>query len=192
MVPAERLEVARVTIRDKPAPPPEPFVTETVDELARIRAVIETTMGAITIEFFPDLAPMHVRSFLRHAATGLYDTTAFHRVAKGFVIQGGFLPTRREPASERQTMWMRNLQPEFSPTPHERGTLSMARGDDPASATTSFFIVLARNQGLDNQYTVFGRVVEGMDVVDRIEQVPVNGEAPVDRIEVTGVRVVRP
>jgi peptidyl-prolyl cis-trans isomerase B (cyclophilin B) len=192
MVPAERIEVRRVTIRDKPAPPPEPFVTESVEDLARHRAVIETTLGNITVEFFPDRAPMHVRSFLRHASTGLFEGTAFHRVAKGFVIQGGFLPTRREPPSERQTMWVRNLQPEFNQTQHDRGIISMARGDDPASATTSFFIVLARNQGLDNQYTVFGRVVEGMEVVDRIEQVPVNGETPVTRIEVTAVRVVRP
>ena len=192
MIPADRIEIRKVTIRDKPAPPPEPFLSETAEELSRYRAIIETSMGNITVEFFPDRAPMHVRNFLRHASTGLFDTTAFHRVAKGFVIQGGYLPSRRETATERQTMWVRNLQPEFNPTLHDRGTLSMARGDDPASATTSFFIVLARNQGLDNQYTVFGRVVEGMDVVDRIEAAPVNGEAPVTRIEVTRVTIVRP
>ena len=80
------------------------------------------------------------------------------------------------------------MQPEFNPTPHDRGILSMAHGDDPASATSSFFIVLARNQGLDNQYTVFGRVVEGLDVIEKIEAVPVNGETPVTRIEVSGSR----
>jgi cyclophilin family peptidyl-prolyl cis-trans isomerase len=87
--------------------------------------------------------------------------------------------------------YVRELPPEFNPTPHDRGILSMAHGDDPASATSSFFIVLDRNPGLDNQYTVFGRVVEGLDVIDRIEAVPVNGEAPVTRIEVMRVRVVR-
>ncbi|MBI4264237.1 MAG: peptidylprolyl isomerase [Acidobacteria bacterium] len=191
-VPLERIEITRASIREKPAPVPEPFVGETVEELARYRAVIETSMGDITVELFPDRAPNHVRQFLRLAQSGVYDGTAFQRVAKGFVIQGGFLPTRRELLDERQQSYVRPLQPEFNDTPHDRGTLSMARGDDPASATSSFFIVLARTPGLDRQYTAFGRVVGGLDVVDRIEAVPVNGEAPVTRIEVTRVRVSAP
>jgi cyclophilin family peptidyl-prolyl cis-trans isomerase len=190
-IPTERLEIRKVSIRDKPAPAPEPFSTESVQDLSRHRAVIETTMGNITLEFFPDRAPMHVRNFLRVASSGVYDGTAFHRVAKGFVIQGGHLPTRREPLDERQQSYVRTLQPEFNPTPHEKGTLSMARLQDPASATTSFFIVTARSQGLDNQYTVFGRVVEGLDVVDRIEAVPVNGETPVTRIDVHRVTLTK-
>jgi peptidyl-prolyl cis-trans isomerase B (cyclophilin B) len=84
------------------------------------------------------------------------------------------------------------LEPEFSPTPHEKGILSMARGAEPASATTSFFLVLGPAPSLDNQYTVFGRVVEGLEVLDAIAAVPVEGETPVTRVEVTGVRVVRP
>ena len=188
-VPAERIEIKKATIRDKPAPLPVPFLSETVADLAKYRAVIETSMGNITLEFFPDRAPNHVRNFLRLAQAGVYDGTAFHRVARGFVIQGGFLPTRREPIDERQQAYVRPLQPEFNPTPHDKGILSMARGNDPASADTSFFIVTARTPGLDNQYTVFGRVVEGLDVVDAIEAVPVNGEAPVTRIEVTRVTV---
>lgn len=99
---------------------------------------------------------------------------------------------RREPLDQKQLAFVRPLQPEFNPTPHDRGILSMARGDDPASATSSFFIVLARTPGLDNQYTVFGRVVEGLDVVEKIEVVPVTGEAPVTRIEVTRGRVLKP
>ena len=79
------------------------------------------------------------------------------------------------------------LQPEFNPTPHERGIVSMARLDDPASASSSFFIVLGASPALDNQYTVFGRVVGGLDVLEKIENAPLNGEAPVTRIEVTGV-----
>jgi peptidyl-prolyl cis-trans isomerase B (cyclophilin B) len=187
--PLERVEVARVTIREKPAPAPEAFTAETAGELAARRAVIETSMGSITLEFFPDRAPNHVRNFLRLAQAGVYDGTAFHRVARGFVIQGGHLPTRREPLEERQQALVRNLEPEFNDTPHEKGTLSMARLDDPASASTSFFIVTARTPALDGTYTVFGRVVEGLDVVERIEQVPVNGETPVTRVEVTRVTV---
>lgn len=191
-IPTERIEIKKATIRDTPAPAPVPFISETVEELAKQRAVIETSMGNMTVEFFPDRAPNHVRNFLRLAQSGVYDGTAFHRVAKGFVIQGGFLQTRREPLDEKQQAYVRPLQPEFNPTPHDKGTLSMARGADPASADTSFFVVTARTPGLDNQYTVFGRVVEGLDVVDKIEAVPVNGETPVTRIEVTRVRVVTP
>jgi peptidyl-prolyl cis-trans isomerase B (cyclophilin B) len=190
-VPDGRIEIRRVSIREKPAPTPEPFASASAEELASYRAVIATSMGDITIEVLPDRAPNHVRQFLRLAAAGVYDGTAIHRVVPGFVAQGGHLPTRREPLDERQQSYVRPLQPEFSSTPHERGTVSMARLDDPASATSSFFIVLARAQALDGQYTVFGRVVGGLDVLQRIETAPLAGEAPVTRIEVSGVRLVR-
>ena len=190
-VPSERIEIRSATIRDKPAPVPEPFVSETAAELGSYRAVLETSMGNVTFEFFPDRAPNHVRQFLRLAQSGVYDGTAFHRVATGFVIQGGFLQTRKEPLEGRPADYVRTLQPEFNATAHERGIVSMARGTEPASATSSFFIVLATATALDGQYTAFGRVVEGMDVVAKIEQVPLNGEAPVTRIEVARVRVVR-
>jgi peptidyl-prolyl cis-trans isomerase B (cyclophilin B) len=189
-VPTARIEIKTVTIRDKPATVPEPFSTATVQELSAARAVIATSMGDITLEFFPDRAPNHVRQFLRLASSGVYDGTAFHRIVRGFVIQGGHVPTRREPLDERQTGYVRPLQPEFNDTPHDRGILSMARLDDPASATSSFFIVLARTPALDGKYTVFGRVVSGMDVVEKIEAVPLNGEAPVTKIDVNRVTVV--
>jgi peptidyl-prolyl cis-trans isomerase B (cyclophilin B) len=190
-VPTERVDIKSVVIRDKPAAAAEPFSTESVSDLAAHRATIETSMGNITLEFFPNLAPNHVRNFLRLARAGVYDGTAFHRVARGFVIQGGHLPTRKEPLDEPQQAFVRNLQPEFNDTPHEKGTLSMARLADPASANTSFFIVTARTPALDGKYTVFGRVVEGLDVVDTIEAVPVNGETPVARVEVSRVTVSR-
>jgi peptidyl-prolyl cis-trans isomerase B (cyclophilin B) len=189
--PVDRVEIKSVTIREKPAATPEPFSTESAAELATYRARIETSMGNITLQFFPDRAPTHVRNFLRLASVGVYDGTAFHRVARGFVIQGGHMPTRREPLSESQQALVRNLQPEFNDTPHDKGILSMARLDDPASANTSFFIVTARTPALDGKYTAFGRVVEGLDVVEKIEAVPVNGEAPVTRIEVSRVTVAR-
>ena len=188
-VPKERVEIRKVTIRDTPPPVPEPFVEATEAEMAAKRAVLETALGPITLEFFPDRAPTHVRQFLRLAASGVYDGTAFHRVVKGFVIQGGHMPTRREPPDDRQQTYIRTLQPEFGDTPHDRGIVSMARGEDPASATSSFFIVLARTPALDRRYTVFGRVVTGLDVVEKIEAQPVDGETPVTRIEVTRVRV---
>jgi len=190
--PAERIEILHATIRNTPPPEPEPFVDATADELSRYRAVVETSMGDITLEFLADLAPNHVRALLRLAASGVYDGTALHRVAPGFVIQGGFLGTRLEALDERQFSYVRELQPEFNATPHVRGIVSMAHGDDPASATSSFFIVLGPAPALDNQYTVFGRVVQGMEVVERIEAVPVNGEEPVTRIDVTTIRVVPP
>ena len=182
--PKERVAIRSVTIRDKPAAGPEPFSTESAAELSAYRAVLETSMGNITLEFVPDKAPEHVRNFLRLAQAGVYDGMAFHRVAKGFVIQTGYLPSRSEPLSESQQRLVRNLQPEFNDTPHVKGTVSMARGDDPASADTSFFIVLGPSPVLDGKYTAFGRVVDGLPVVDAIEQVPVNGEAPETRIEV--------
>ena len=191
-VPADRIVIIRATIRDKPAPVPVPFLSETAEELGRTRAVIETPLGNMTVEFFADRAPNHVRNFLRLAAAGVYDGTAFHRVVRGFVIQGGYLPSRREPLDTVQERYVRQMPPEFNPTPHDKGILSMARAADPGSATTSFFIVTARSQGLDNQYTVFGRVIDGLDVLERIEAVPVNGETPVERVDVARVRVVRP
>jgi peptidyl-prolyl cis-trans isomerase B (cyclophilin B) len=188
-VPKERVEIRRVTIRDTPPPVPEPFVSATVAEMAAKHVVLETTLGAITIELFPDRAPNHVRQFLRLAQAGVYDGTAFHRVVKGFVVQGGFMPSRREPPDEKQETYIRTLQPEFNDTLHDRGIVSMARGDDPASATSSFFIVLARTPALDKRYSAFGRVTSGLDVIEKIEAQPVQGETPVTRIEVTRARV---
>ncbi|HET9271362.1 MAG TPA: peptidylprolyl isomerase, partial [Vicinamibacterales bacterium] len=167
----------------------EPFVSATAAEMAAKHVVLETSLGPITIELFPDRAPNHVRQFLRLAQSGVYDGTAFHRVVKGFVIQGGFMPTRREPPDEKQETYIRTLQPEFNDTLHDRGIVSMARGDDPASATSSFFIVLARTPALDKRYTVFGRVTSGLDVIEKIEAQPVEGETPTTRIEVSRARV---
>ena len=168
-----------------------PFTNETDAELSRYRAAIDTTLGRIVVEFFPDRAPNHVRQFLRLAQAGVYDGTAFHRVVKGFVIQGGHMPTRREPPDDRQETYIRTLQPEFNATTHDRGIVSMARLDDPGSATTSFFICTGEASSLDGKYTAFGRVVDGLSVVEAIEAVSLNGEEPVTRIELKQVRVVK-
>jgi len=188
----ERVTINRVTIRDKPAPTPEPFSTESVAELAGVRAVLETSAGEIVVSLTPDKAPAHVRNFLRLAQSGVYDGMSFHRVVKGFVIQTGHLPTRRAPLDERQQGFVRPMRAEFNDQRHEPGTLSMARTDDPDSATSSFFIVTATSTVLDGKYTVFGKVESGMDVVQRIEGAAVNGEEPVERVELVRVRVLPP
>ena len=188
---AERVAVQRVTIRDKPPPEIPPFTTETDAELAAFRAVLNTTHGRLAIDMYPDRAPNHVRNFLRLVDSGVYDGIAFHRVVPGFVIQSGHLPTRRGPLTDRQQRFVQNMQPEFNATRHVRGIVSMARLDDPASASTSFFIVTAPAPALDGVYTVFGVVVEGLDVVERIEAVPTEGETPVERVEILDAEVVR-
>ena len=188
---AERVVVHRVTIRDKPPPEIPPFTTETDAELAGFRAVLDTTHGRVAIDMYPDRAPNHVRNFLRLVDAGVYDGIAFHRIVPGFVIQSGHLPTRREPLTDRQQRFVQNLQPEFNDTRHVRGIVSMARLDDPASASTSFFICTDVASALDGVYTVFGVVVEGLDAVDRIEAVATEGETPVDRVEIIDAEVVR-
>jgi peptidyl-prolyl cis-trans isomerase B (cyclophilin B) len=189
--PVDRVTVRSVVIRDKPAPGREPFSTESAAELGSYRAVVETNLGNLALEFLPDKAPNHVRNFLRLAQAGVYDGMAFHRVVKGFVAQTGYLPSRTEPLSENQQRLVHNLQPEFNDTKHMKGTVSMARGDDPASADTSFFISFGPNAGLDGKYTAFARVVDGLPVLEALENVPVNGEAPRDRVELKRVRVER-
>jgi peptidyl-prolyl cis-trans isomerase B (cyclophilin B) len=188
--PNERIEIVSATIRDAPPPEPEPFSTETPAELARYRAVLDTTAGPITIEFFSDRAPEHVRNFLRLAQAGVFDGTSFHRVVPGFVVQTGSLGSRG-PLTEKQQKYVRALQPEFNDTKHVKGIISMARGDDPASATTSFFIVTGDASSLDGKYTAFGRVVDGIAAVEAIERTPVNGETPAVRIDLEGVRLVK-
>ena len=188
-LPLERIEVTRAYLRDKPPPEIPPFSTETVEELKSYQPVLVTSFGEIRVELFPELAPRHVRNFLRLAKIGAYDGVAFHRIVPGFVIQTGFLQTRHEPASERIMKYVSTLEPEFNDTPHTAGILSMARGDDPASADTSFFIVTGDASSLDGKYTVFGRVLDGMDVVRAIEAVPTDGDKPLARVDLVTVRL---
>jgi peptidyl-prolyl cis-trans isomerase B (cyclophilin B) len=183
-----RHAITAIRIRDTPPPEPVPFANETPGQLAQHRAVLETTLGSLTIRFTPGVAPEHVRHFLQLAQAGVFDGTAFHRVVRGFVVQTGALDTRG-PLTDKQQKLVHNLQPEFNGTNHVKGIVSMARGDDPASATTSFFIVTAAAPTLDGKYTVFGRVIDGLDVLDRIESTPVSGESPTTRIDLIKVRI---
>jgi cyclophilin family peptidyl-prolyl cis-trans isomerase len=139
--------------------------------------LIETTQGLIKIEFYPDVAPNHVKNFQDLASKGFYDELVFHRIVPGFVLQAGDPNTKNSSAS-RDTWGTGGpgytLNQEFNSLPHERGILSMARMLDPNSAGSQFFIVLNNSKFLDGQYTVFGKVVEGMDVVDKIANVTTN------------------
>ncbi len=191
----ERVEIRNVTVQKIPPPPPPvapPFSTETIDELKNFQLTIETSMGNIAVELFPDKAPNHVRHMLRLASLGAFDQTAVHRVAPGFVIQMGDLNTRKEPLTQKVNDFVVPIRAELNDVKHDAGIVSMARGEEIDSALTSFFIVLSpQARGLDGTYTVFGRVVEGMDVVKKIEAVPVQGETPVSRVDVYTIRATR-
>jgi peptidyl-prolyl cis-trans isomerase B (cyclophilin B) len=191
-VPAEPVTITAVVIRDKPAERPTPYTTESIEVLARHRAVLETSLGDITVGFTPEVAPEHVRNFLRLAELGVYDDMTFHRVVKGFVVQTGHLPTRKTLLSEAQQKQVHNLKAEFNDQKHVLGTLSMARLAEPDTASTSFFIVTAPATLLDGKYTAFGKVEQGLDVVLAIEAVPVNGETPATEVTLKRVRVVKP
>jgi len=185
----QRIEIKNITIRRIPPPTPPPYTLETIEQLRQLRVVMETSKGNITIELMPDKAPNHVRHFLRLVASGAYDKTAFHRIAPGFVIQAGDLNTKKVPLTAEQGKYTGNIQAEFNDVKHQAGIVSMAKGDSPDSATTSFFIVLGDQPGLDGNYTVFGRVVEGMEVVRKIEVVPNDHEKPLEPVDVYSMRV---
>ena len=189
--PSARVEIVSVTIRDTPPPEPEPFAAATPSELAGYRATLDTSAGPITIELFGEKAPEHVRNFLRLAHLGVYDAMAFHRVVRGFAIQTGAV-TSRGPLTGKQQKYVRAVKAELNDTRHVKGIVSMAHGGDPNTAMTSFFIVTADAPSLDGKYTAFGRVVGGLEVVEAIERAEVNGETPVNRIELKSVRVDPP
>ena len=139
----------------------------------------------------PDKAPNHVRHFLQLTATGAYDKTAVHRIAPGFVIQAGDLNTRAEPVPEAARKYVVRIRAEINDMKLRAGIVSMARGDEIDSALTSFFIVLADQPPLDGTYTVFGRVVEGMDVVEKIAATPNENEKPKERVDIYSMKAER-
>ena len=136
-------------------------------------AELHTSAGEIDIRFFPDLAPNHVKNFIDLAEKGFYNGTKFHRVIPGFMIQGGDPNT----VTGAPTTWGtggsgKNVAAEFSAVSHKRGIVSMARSNDPDSASSQFFIVTSDSTFLDRQYTVFGQVTKGMEVADKIVNSP--------------------
>jgi len=152
------------------------------------KAIIKTKFGDMDIVFFPEKAPKHVENFIALAKSGFYNGTIFHRVIPGFMIQGGDPNTKdlNKPDTYGQGGPSQRLKAEFNDIPHRRGILSMARTNDPNSAGSQFFIVVKDSNFLDGQYTVFGEVVKGMEVADKIVSLPKNSrDLPTERAEMT-------
>jgi peptidyl-prolyl cis-trans isomerase B (cyclophilin B) len=149
-------------------------------------------LGVMEIELFPDIAPKHCENFDSLVATGFYDGTAFHRVIPGFMIQGGDPNSKTKPS----TQWgfgdpsQKKVPAEFSKTPHTRGILSAARSQDINSASSQFFICHADAPHLDGQYTVYGQLLKGFEVLDVIAETPCEkGNLPAEKVEMKITKV---
>ena len=160
-------------------------------------AVITTSEGDMVVQFWTDAAPNTVENFKKLARQGFYDGTIFHRIVKGFMIQGGD-PNSKDPAKENsygEGGPGYNIKAEFNDHSHDRGVISMARGPDPDSAGSQFFICLAPVHRLDHQYTTFGKLIKGENVLEKIGDIPVTknsmGEAsePTKRVVIESVKI---
>lgn len=160
-------------------------------------AVIKTTAGEMVVEFWPDVAPSTVENFKKLARSGFYDGTAFHRIVKGFMIQGGDPLTKDADKADR---WGTGdpgykIKAEFNAKPHVRGVLSMARSQSPDSAGSQFFVCLGDASFLNGKYTAFGKVIKGDDVLGKIGDTPTaasnSGEnsKPLTRVGVESVKI---
>ncbi len=170
-------EEAATEATDAAEAEPEQEMTDKPDSYYVDKIVeLNTDAGVIAIRFFPDVAPNHVKNFIDLSESGFYNGTKFHRIMPGFVIQGGD-PNSREgdPSTWGTGGSGKKLKAEFNSIHHKRGILSMARSADPDSASSQFFVCVADAGALDNQYTVFGEVSSGMDVVDKVVAGPRTG-----------------
>ncbi|HEU4772363.1 MAG TPA: peptidylprolyl isomerase [Candidatus Udaeobacter sp.] len=161
-------------------------------------AVIKTTEGDMVLQFWTDAAPNTIENFKKLARQGFYDGTIFHRIVKGFMIQGGD-PNSKDPAKESsygQGGPGYNVNAEFNDHSHDRGVISMARSSDPNSAGSQFFICLAPVHRLDHQYTTFGKLIKGQDVLEKIGDIEVTknsmGEPskPTKRVVIESIKIV--
>jgi peptidyl-prolyl cis-trans isomerase B (cyclophilin B) len=171
-----------------PTPPSEPFDGASVEKMTQC-VTLDTEQGLIVIEMLPAKAPETVRSFLNLAATGTLNTTMFSRIVKGFVIQGGNLASSEKWGVELAARMERKIPDEPNDIKHVRGVVSMARGDEPNSASTHFFILVGDGPHLDGKFAAFGRVVRGMEVADAINRAQTDGDRPLApvRIKVANV-----
>jgi peptidyl-prolyl cis-trans isomerase B (cyclophilin B) len=176
-----------VAADDSTKPPAKPADTNEV-------AVINTTEGTMVVQFWTDAAPKTIANFKKLARSGFYDGTCFHRVIKGFMIQGGD-PLTKDPAAE--AMWGSGdpgykLDAEFNDHSHVRGVISMARSSDPNSAGSQFFICHGSPSSLDHQYTTFGILIKGFDVLDKIATTPTHSpDRPDKRMGVISIKIVQ-
>ena len=179
---AKQSEAAKPDTKDTTPPVTTPEV-----------AVIKTSEGTMVLEFWPDVAPGHVKNFKDLAAKGFYDGTCFHRVIKGFMIQGGD-PLTKDDANKAR--WGTGdpgykIKAEFNNKPHVRGVLSMARSNDPDSAGSQFFICHAPAPSLDNKYTAFGKLIKGDDVLEKIAPTQTGPrDVPVKKMLIESVKIV--
>ena len=162
------------------------FMKIPVEELSKYHVIMSTNQGDMEMEFWPDVAPNHVRNFLDLCYTGFYDGKIFHRVIPGFMIQGG------DPTGTGTGSGPRMLKAEFNNKKHVAGVLSMARSADPNSASCQFFIMHKASPSLDNQYSAFGQLVSGQEVVDKIVNVKRNSnDKPFDAQTIKKCTVVK-
>jgi cyclophilin family peptidyl-prolyl cis-trans isomerase len=154
-------------------------------------AEIHTSAGEIDIRFFPDVAPNHVKNFIDLAQKGFYNGTKFHRIIPGFMVQGGDPNTKTSNTSSWGTGGSgTNVKAEFNSISHKRGIVSMARSNDPNSASSQFFVVVKDSPFLDKQYTVFGEVTKGMDIADKIVNAPRNAQdRPDNPVSIDSVKI---
>lgn len=174
-------EPAKTNARPTPTPvaKAEPFDGADAAKMAGQCVTFDTESGQIVMEMFPEQAPETVRNFLNLAATGMFDTTLFNRVVPNFIIQGGDIWSREGKVTyEIGTRARRTVIDEPNKILHERGIVSMARGDEANTATTFFFILVGNGSHLDGKFAAFGRVTKGMDVADAINKAPVVAEKP--------------
>jgi peptidyl-prolyl cis-trans isomerase B (cyclophilin B) len=176
--PVETPKKANVRTAEPAAAPVEPFDDAPVEKMAGRCVTLETELGAIEIAMMPEIAPETVRNFLNLAATGALDTTTFSRTVKDFVIQGGNLSTSEKWSAELSRRMARRIPDEPGIVKHVRGIVSMARTDEPNSATTHFFILVGNGSHLDGKFSAFGTVTKGIEIADQINQAPADGEKP--------------
>jgi peptidyl-prolyl cis-trans isomerase B (cyclophilin B) len=164
-------------------------------DYSKTRATIETNKGTFVVSFFADKAPLHVENFVQLAKAGKYDGVHFHRIIPNFMIQGGDFENIQNPSrmGTGGHSWKgpgSKLKAEFNDTPHDKGILSAARTSDPNSAGSQFFVCVARVSSLDRQYSAFGKVESGYEVVEAISKVKTGaGDKPVEPVVIKKVTI---
>lgn len=193
--PPETKDTPKANPRPSPQPDaaPEPFDKADVQSMTSKCVVLDTEAGLIEMELFPEQAPETVRNFLNVISLGLFDTTSFDRVVPNFVIQGGNIWSREDKKVTRAIGMRarRTIPDEPNKILHERGVVSMARSDEPNTATTNFFILVAAAPFLDNKFAAFGRVTKGMEVVDAINKAPGADEKPDKPVRIRTAKVIK-